>query len=60
MKRLTIIFLFFNFSIWTKVSCKKSKREFTLKINLEEFVDGIYFLRIETEMGVVNRKLILQ
>ena len=34
--------------------------EYTKKINLEEHARGIYFLEIETNDGVVNKKLILQ
>ena len=34
--------------------------EYTKQINLEENAKGIYFLEIETNDGVVNKKLILQ
>jgi len=34
--------------------------EYTKQINLNENAKGIYFLEIETNDGVVNKKLILQ
>ena len=34
--------------------------EYTKQINLKENAKGIYFLEIETNDGVVNKKLILQ
>ena len=34
--------------------------EYTKQINLKENAKGIYFLEIETDDGVVNKKLILQ
>jgi hypothetical protein len=34
--------------------------EYTKQINLEENAKGIYFLEIETNDGVINKKLILQ
>jgi len=34
--------------------------EYTKQINLHENAKGIYFLEIETNDGVVNKKLILQ
>ena len=34
--------------------------EYTKQLNLEENAKGIYFLEIETNDGVVNKKLILQ
>ena len=34
--------------------------EYTKKINLKENAKGIYFLELETNDGVVNKKLILQ
>ena len=34
--------------------------EYTTKINLGEYSKSIYFLEIETEKGVINKKLILQ
>ncbi|MDA8535702.1 T9SS type A sorting domain-containing protein, partial [Flavobacteriales bacterium] len=34
--------------------------EYTKQINLEDNAKGIYFLEIETNDGVVNKKLILQ
>ncbi len=33
---------------------------YTQQINLEESAKGIYFLKIETEDGTINKKLILQ
>jgi hypothetical protein len=33
--------------------------EYTKQINLDNFGKGVYFLEIETEEGVVNKKLIL-
>ncbi|MBC8265338.1 MAG: T9SS type A sorting domain-containing protein, partial [Flavobacteriales bacterium] len=34
--------------------------EYTKQINLEEYPKAIYFLEIETNDGVINKKLILQ
>ena len=34
--------------------------EYTKQINLEDNAKGIYFLEIETNDGVINKKLILQ
>jgi len=34
--------------------------EYTKQINLEDNAKGIYFLEIETNEGVINKKLILQ
>jgi hypothetical protein len=34
--------------------------EYTKQINLKENAKGIYFLEIETNDGVINKKLILQ
>ena len=34
--------------------------EYTREIDLTEKAKGIYFLEIETEDGVINKKLILQ
>ena len=34
--------------------------EYTKQINLEENAKGIYFLEIETDNGIINKKLILQ
>ena len=34
--------------------------EYTKQINLEGNAKGIYFLEIETDDGVINKKLILQ
>ncbi|MAW21746.1 MAG: hypothetical protein CMD16_05065 [Flavobacteriales bacterium] len=34
--------------------------EYTKKINLEGNAKGIYFLEIETNDGIINKKLILQ
>jgi len=34
--------------------------EYTKQINLSENAKGIYFLEIETNDGVINKKLILQ
>ena len=34
--------------------------EYTQQINLEDNAKGIYFLEIETNDGVINKKLILQ
>jgi hypothetical protein len=34
--------------------------EYTKQINLENYSKGIYFLEIETNDGVINKKLILQ
>ena len=34
--------------------------EYTKQINLEEYPKAIYFLEIETDDGVINKKLILQ
>ncbi len=34
--------------------------EYTTKINLSEYSKSIYFLEIETEKGIINKKLILQ
>ena len=34
--------------------------EYTKQINLKENAKGIYFLEIDTNNGVVNKKLILQ
>ena len=33
--------------------------EYTKQINLDNFGKGVYFLEIETEEGIVNKKLIL-
>jgi hypothetical protein len=33
--------------------------EYTKQISLDEYGKGIYFLEIETNFGVVNKKLIL-
>ena len=34
--------------------------EYTKKINLQYNAKGIYFLEIETDNGLINKKLILQ
>jgi len=34
--------------------------EYTKQINLNKYGKGIYFLEIETNNGIVNKKLILQ
>jgi hypothetical protein len=34
--------------------------EYTKQINLQDNTKGIYFLEIETDYGVINKKLILQ
>ena len=34
--------------------------EYVKAINLKEYSKGIYFLEIETDNGVINKKLILQ
>ena len=34
--------------------------EYTKQINLQENTKGIYFLEIETNQGIINKKLILQ
>jgi hypothetical protein len=34
--------------------------EYTKQINLEDNAKGIYFLEIETNDGVINKKLIIQ
>jgi hypothetical protein len=34
--------------------------EYTKQINLEDNAKGIYFLEIETNDGIINKKLILQ
>ena len=34
--------------------------EYTKQINLNEYRKGVYFLEIETNNGVINKKLILQ
>ena len=34
--------------------------EYTKQVNLEDNAKGIYFLEIETNDGVINKKLILQ
>jgi len=34
--------------------------EYTKQINLSDNAKGIYFLEIETNEGVINKKLILQ
>ena len=34
--------------------------EYTNQINLENNAKGIYFLEIETNQGLINKKLILQ
>jgi hypothetical protein len=34
--------------------------EYTKQINLQDNAKGIYFLEIETDDGVINKKLILQ
>ena len=34
--------------------------EYTKKISLKNYKKGIYFLEIETNNGIVNKKLILQ
>ena len=34
--------------------------EYTKQINLDNYRKGIYFLEIETNSGIVNKKLILQ
>tara|TARA_Y100001954_G_C15801283_1_gene600250 strand:+ start:1300 stop:1443 length:144 start_codon:yes stop_codon:yes gene_type:complete len=34
--------------------------EYTKSIDLNEYAKGIYFLEIETNNGIVNKKLILQ
>ena len=34
--------------------------EYTKQINLNEYRKGVYFLEIETNYGVINKKLILQ
>ena len=39
---------------------KQFKGEFFKEITLEKYSKGIYFLEIETDDGVINKKLILQ
>ena len=34
--------------------------EYTKQINLDDYGKGIYFLEIETNTGIINKKLILQ
>ena len=34
--------------------------EYTKQISLDDYGKGIYFLEIETNSGIVNKKLILQ
>jgi len=34
--------------------------EYTKQINLKDYPKAIYFLEIETDDGVINKKLILQ
>ena len=34
--------------------------EYTKQINLQDNAKGIYFLEIETDAGIINKKLILQ
>ena len=34
--------------------------EYTKQINLQDNAKGIYFLEIETNQGIINKKLILQ
>ena len=34
--------------------------EYTKQINLDHYSKGLYFLEIETNNGIVNKKLILQ
>ena len=34
--------------------------EYTKQINLQDNAKGIYFLEIETDNGIINKKLILQ
>ena len=34
--------------------------EYSRSINLNRYATGIYFLEIETEKGIINKKLILQ
>ena len=34
--------------------------EYTKQINLQDNAKGIYFLEIETDEGIINKKLILQ
>ncbi|MGY8932370.1 MAG: T9SS type A sorting domain-containing protein [Flavobacteriales bacterium] len=34
--------------------------EYTKQISLDDYCKGIYFLEIETNDGVINKKLILQ
>ena len=34
--------------------------EYTKQINLEDNAKGIYFLEIETNDGIINKKLVLQ
>ena len=33
--------------------------EYTKQISLDDYVNGIYFLEIETDNGIINKKLIL-
>ena len=34
--------------------------EYTKQINLDKYRKGVYFLEIETNGGIINKKLILQ
>ena len=34
--------------------------EYTKQINLNKYGKGVYFLEIETNTGIINKKLILQ
>ena len=34
--------------------------EYVKKVNLNNYSKGIYFLEIETNKGIINKKLILQ
>ena len=39
---------------------EKFEREYTKSFNLSEYSKGVYLLELDTDNGIVNKKLILQ
>jgi hypothetical protein len=37
-----------------------NRGEYTKQINLDKYGKGIYFIEIETDSGIVNKKLIIK
>jgi hypothetical protein len=56
----TFVSLIYGLSIAHALTCIAEYLQNYKQINLEDNAKGIYFLEIETNDGVINKKLILQ